>query len=329
MPNAVKYKTGNLTGSLQKGNVALGISGSLGPTSTTGWYNGPNPPTSGLYQIIETAASGDPDIYCPQNDAELIKFARWKGATGANTGSVAAVLVWIGTQTNLMAINFQYESIVTDGLVFNLDAGFVGSYPTTGTTWYDLSGNVNNGSLINGPAYTSSYSGSIITDGVDDTIQVNYSFSTLSTITINFFANSSYNDQSMIWSLGSSGPDWYISAGAMGYNSYGGDTYGLSATQISNLGLRNNWRLITMTYTQNSPVSNNKVYVNGIEQSTSQQAGTTNGMGFGNSINFASAFNNASYNLSATIGYISIYNRALTAAEVLQNYNALKGRYGL
>jgi len=83
MPNAIKYKAGNLTGSLQKGNVALGVSGSFGPTSTTGWYNGPNPPTSGLYQIIETAASGDPEVYSPQNDAELIKFARWKGATGA------------------------------------------------------------------------------------------------------------------------------------------------------------------------------------------------------------------------------------------------------
>ena len=52
-------------------------------------------------------------------------------------------------------------------------------------------------------------------------------------------------------------------------------------------------------------------------------------MGFGNQINFASAFSNAGYNLSATIGYISIYNRALTVAEVLQNYNALKGRFGL
>ena len=107
MPNAIKYKAGNLTGSLQKGNVALGVSGSFGPTSTTGWYNGPNPPTSGLYQIIETAASGDPEVYSPQNDAELIRFARWKGATGADTGSVAAVLAWVGTQSNLMAINFQ------------------------------------------------------------------------------------------------------------------------------------------------------------------------------------------------------------------------------
>ncbi len=86
--------------------------------STTGWYNGPNP-VAGKYQIFETVASGDPDVYSPQDDAELIKFARWKGATGANTGSAAAVLAWIGTQTNLMAANFEYENIVTDGLVMN------------------------------------------------------------------------------------------------------------------------------------------------------------------------------------------------------------------
>jgi hypothetical protein len=174
MPNAVKYKAGNLTGSLQKGNVALGISGSLGPTSTTGWYNGPNPPTSGLYQIIETAASGDPEVYSPQNDAELIRFARWKGATGANTGSAAAVLAWIGTQTNLMAANFQYESIVTDGLVLNLDAGFVGSYPTTASIWYDLSGNNNNGTLINGPTFSTDGGGSIVFDGVDDYSRIEF-----------------------------------------------------------------------------------------------------------------------------------------------------------
>jgi hypothetical protein len=47
-----------------------------------------------------------------------------------------------------MAANFQYENIVTDGLILNLDAGFVGSYPTTNTTWYDLSSNGTNFTLI-------------------------------------------------------------------------------------------------------------------------------------------------------------------------------------
>jgi hypothetical protein len=328
MPNGVKYSTTTPSGSLRRDNVALGVNGNLGPTANTGFYSMPTP-ASGKYIINKVAASGVPLFYAPQNDTELIQFARNEGATGADTGSVAAVLAWIATQPNLEAANFEYENIVTSGLIFNLDAGFVGSYPTIGTTWYDLSGNANNGTLLNGPTFTSTNSGSIITDGVDDTIQVNYGFSTLSTITINFFANSSYNNESMIWAMGSSGPDWYIKADTMGYNSYRADTYGLSTTQINNLGLRNNWRLLTMTYTQNSPVANNKVYVNGVEQSTSQQLGGTNGMSFNNSINFASAFNNGGYNLAATIGNISIYNRALTSSEVLQNYNALKGRFGL
>jgi hypothetical protein len=324
MPNGIKYTTGAVeTGCLKKGNMLIANNTANYGTS---FFSGIDPPSGG-YTIYLNKASGGPSIYCPTNNTQLIGITNQ--IAGANYTTAAQCLNYFATQTDKIIVNLNYEGIVTSGLIVNLDAGFLPSYPTTSSTWYDISGNVNNGSLINGPVYNSANSGVIITDGVDDTIQINYSFSTISTITINFFANSSYNDQSMIWSLGSSGPDWYISQGTMGYNSYGGDTFGFSPTQITNLGLRNNWRLITMTYTQNSPVSNNKVYVNGIEQSTSQQAGTTNGMGFGNSINFASAFNNAGYNLSATIGYISIYNRALTAAEVLQNYNALKGRFGL
>ena len=60
-------------------------------------------------------------LFTPQNDAELIRFARSEGATGANTGSADAVLAWIATQPNLMAANFQYEDIVTDDLVLNID----------------------------------------------------------------------------------------------------------------------------------------------------------------------------------------------------------------
>jgi len=223
-----------------------------------------------------------------------------------------------------------YGGIVRNGLILDLDAAKRDSYPGTGTAWNDISGFQNNGTLVNGPTFNSANGGSIVVDGTNDTIQVNYNFTQHATITINFFANSSYNNESMVWSMGGSGPVWYIKADTMGYNSYNGDTYGLSTSQINNLGLRNNWRLLTMTYTQNNPVANNKVYVNGVEQLTSQQLGVTNGMGFNNQIYFASAYgNSAGYYLSATIGYISIYNKALSSSEVLQNFNALKGRYGL
>ena len=85
MPNAIKYKTGNITGSLQKSTIALGVTtGSIaGPTATTGWYSGITP-SAGKYNIYETSISQNPNIYCPVDDAELIQFFRSKGATGNN-----------------------------------------------------------------------------------------------------------------------------------------------------------------------------------------------------------------------------------------------------
>lgn len=68
-----------------------------------------------------------------------------------------------------MAVFKNSSPIVTDGLVLYLDAGNVKSYPTTGTTWVDLVG-VNNGTLTNGPTFNSGNGGSIMFDGVDDSI---------------------------------------------------------------------------------------------------------------------------------------------------------------
>ena len=315
MPNAVKYKTGNLTGSLQKGNVALGVSGSLGPTSTAGWYNGPNV-VANKYQIFETAASGDPDVYCPQDDNELIKFARWKGATGANTGSAAAVLAWIGTQTNLMAANFQYESIVTDGLIFNLDAGFVGSYPTTGTTWYDLSGNNNNGTLYNGPTFNSANSGSIVFDGVDD-YSTSFISSPGSNFTISFWFNviSFGSGERQIFMPGG-GDQASVSIVNSRIGSWNGNSYRYSPTVLST----NTWYNFVMTNSTNTIF-----YLNGNLDSTYASTGNFNT----GTATFSAAFGGASRFLNAYFSNVCVYNKTLSAAEVLQNYNAQRGRFGL
>jgi len=58
--------------------------------------------------------------------------------------------------------------IITDGLVLSLDAANTKSYPGTGTVWKDLSGNGNNGTLVNGPTFNSGNNGSIVFDGVND-----------------------------------------------------------------------------------------------------------------------------------------------------------------
>ena len=69
-------------------------------------------------------------------------------------------------------MNRNYENIVTDGLVLNLDASMLASYPKTGTTWNDISGNEKNGTLTNDPTFNSENGGSIAFDGSNDYIEI-------------------------------------------------------------------------------------------------------------------------------------------------------------
>jgi hypothetical protein len=73
-----------------------------------------------------------------------------------------------------MATRYNYTGgIVTNGLVLNLDAAKVDSYPGTGTTWRDISGNNNNGTLTNGPTLTGSGKNLAITfDGTNDYTEI-------------------------------------------------------------------------------------------------------------------------------------------------------------
>ena len=165
MANVVKYSTTTPSNAIRKGNVALGINSvEYGTTANTNWYNGITP-ASGKYVIYEAVGAGSPNIWCPQNDTELYTLVLNKGGAAANIASTSSALSWIDGQPSLMATNFDYENIVTNGLTINLDAGFVGSYPTTGTSIYDLSGNAVNGTLTNSPAFNSSNSGSLLFNG--------------------------------------------------------------------------------------------------------------------------------------------------------------------
>ena len=86
---------------------------------------------------------------------------------------------------------FQYSpKIVTDGLVLYLDAANTKSYVSGSTTWNDISRTNINGTLVNGPTFSSDGGGSILFDGSNDYVQINYGGNlSSSTITLNFFAN--------------------------------------------------------------------------------------------------------------------------------------------
>jgi hypothetical protein len=335
MPNYVQYSTSNLTGSLRKGNVALGVTTSsiAGPTSTSNWYTGITP-DSGKYVIYKTAASGDPDIFCPQTDTELYNFVIMQGGSTSNTTSVSASLSWIATQTNLLAVNFDYENIVTDGLVFNVDAGLVGSYPQTSSTWYDTSGNSRNVLLINTPTYSSSNSGSLTFSTASLQYATASNIGSLTTWTAEVWFKLTSSLTGKITSVISNEFDLVNKLNfSIGTNNQPtnanlavGFFDGAWRTTAGFVPSVNTWYQVVGTY-DGSII---RQYVNGTASGgtltytgTPQSGGTIRLMRRWDSPVLAGNLCDGDLTIAR------LYNKALTSTEVLQNYNAQRGRFGI
>jgi hypothetical protein len=169
MPNGIKYSTGTTpVGCLRKGNML--ISNNTADTGAT-FFTGITPPSSG-YTIYLNKASGGPSIYCPANDTQLIFVTNQ--IAGTNYTTATQCLDYFASQTDKIIVNKNYEGIVTDGLVYLADSTFLASYPSTGTTLYPIknTGDVGNGTLENGVGWNSSATGSFIFDGSDDQIPI-------------------------------------------------------------------------------------------------------------------------------------------------------------
>ena len=346
MPNAIKYNVSTETLALKKGNFWIGTGDvGKGPTSSTGFYNGLTPPTGG-YTIYLNKASGGPSIYTVTTEAQMVSLTNSIGSQSFTTSGQC--LNWFATQTDKMIFNIDYPAIITNGLIMNLDAGFTPSYPTTATTWYDLSGNVNNGVLTNGPTYTSQYGGGIVLDGVDEYIVVNRTVNlepTSVTMQCVFYINNmdSGNYPGIIakgyWDSQTTPKD------IEGYSMHiRPSTYNLwvdfnnngtrKTLQFGNEGInagitQNSLNFITVTI---GPTGAN-IYNKGVNY-------------YSDNNNYTIAYtgdNGGTVPADLWIGWMqyrggtlngrvynaSIYNRALSASEVLQNFNAQKGRYGL
>jgi hypothetical protein len=218
---------------------------------------------------------------------------------------------------------FQYSpKIVTDGLVFYLDAANPKSYVSGSTVWNDISRGGNTGTLVNGPTFNSGNGGSIVFDGVDDGVNL---ISTITlgngnwTISMWAYANSFPSNFGRLISNNNSGPVSNAFGMASGKISY--HSYLVSWTQqLGNTTLNvGNWYNLIWVNTSGSMV----MYVNGVADSNSFTSTTSNG-GPINCIgkNWANSF-------SGRVATTQIYNRALTQTEITQNYNATKSRFGL
>jgi len=333
MPNPIKYSTGSESDALKKGNFHIGT-GSVGkgPSDTTGYYQAVSPPNGGYVIYLNNPNStSDMSYHVANNDSELISFTN--GLAGQSYTTVNECLTYFATQTDKVCVNRDYEGIVTDGLIFNLDAGFTPSYPKNGTTWYDVGG-TNNGTLTNGPTFSSADGGSIVFDDTDDFVRLptsvlynntNQTFSCWAK-TGNFNQSRTlYDRRDGLGGIYGYFVDFDNQGKARGWLYYGAGSNSLRV--FSSTLLTNTIYNIVLTLDLSDVMS---LYVNGqfqesVDISTvSLLSNHQPTLGFKNG-----AFQSTLGPLNGNMYNTQIYNRALSADEVLQNYNATKGRFGL
>ena len=237
-----------------------------------------------------------------------------------------------------MAISYNPSS-VTSGLVLCLDAANRKSYPTSGTTWTDLSGRGNTGTLTNGPTYSSANGGSIVFDGVDDYVNIGSqsiigSGTAPFTVEIWFYNIKNFTaGQAMhIIDIKQDTQFFTVLVNVSGtfytWSAFRGQTQW--ATPLTQSDYVNKWICWTVVYNggNKSTASSYITYTNGVQLPTgSVSFGAAGGAGtitqFGSDGDGAAPYSQGNY------ASVKIYNRALSASEIKQNYNATKSRYGL
>jgi hypothetical protein len=340
MPNSFKYSASAQTLALKKGNFWIGTGDvGKGPTSTTDYYNGITPPAGG-YTIYLNKASQGPSIYVVGNDSELISLTQ--RIAGQSFANVAAALDWYTSQTDKMVMNIDYPPIVTNGLTANLDATNVLSYPNTGTTWYDLSGSSNNGSInIGSPTFTTFGGRRTIRFSNQDKYVYSppYDGFVLSGNPGISASGTSFTFEAWFYQL-SGGSQTVILSNAGGCDGYrwgpqGGSAYWLlgnsDCSQYAEGGVNNSTTMIGRW-----------VQMVGIFDRANTLGGGTK---FYHYINSSLEGSVSTYNptiqtgapgitscCGAFDGYLSVvrvYNRALSQSEITQNFNAQKSYFGL
>lgn len=217
--------------------------------------------------------------------------------------------------------------LVQTGLVLNLDAGATNSYSGSGTTWTDLSGNGNNGTLTNGPTYDANNGGSIVFDGVNDYISVPHKAQLVGTQAMTLSAWVNLTSASFAGAA-------IIGKGSGTLNNAGFDFRIDSSTSLNLV----KYFVIDQTTTI-SPLSTGTWYNIAAVQSSTKVDYYVNGVlagTFNNSEAFQSnntelriARNRDTGYMPVKISSVQMYQSILSAADILKNFNALRGRHGV
>ena len=219
-------------------------------------------------------------------------------------------------------------SISPDGLIYCLDPANPKSYPGTGTGVTELSRVSANPTLNSGVAYYANPKGYFEFDGVNDNIPFTLTnFGTTTTVEIWMKMKASSAGH---MPFGFYAYDVFAYQGAIGFNTAVGDIYGLTSTQVTNLSLLNQWKHYIFEMRSDVTYTNNKIYVNGEIQTLSQVLATENSSNrtFNSGSGKVSGWTqNDQWNQPMDIALFRVYNRALSQAEITNNYNAFRKRF--
>lgn len=219
-------------------------------------------------------------------------------------------------------------SIIMNGLVLCLDAGNTKSYSGSGTTWTDLSGRGNNGTLQNSPTYDTNNLGSFSLDGVDDRILISCNNSTVRA----FNSTTQFIVKLPVYSGGQrcilsyrtgGGGSLYIGKSSSGIFCFYNEL-STSAFTVGNITANS-----TIICTVTCDATNNSLgtYINGTLAGSASRTGWVST--YHTSLYLGWDAGGTNEYMLGNFYQFSHYNRVLTAAEIQQNYNALRGRFGV
>ena len=266
--------------------------------------------------IFESNSSGNYITYGQPYYSVTTEWTRVSGSYTMTQATTTGVQVRIDCYVNgvtLWVDGFQLEKASSASSLNSISN-------TNGTTWTDLSGNGNTGTLTNGPTYSSANGGSFVFDGTND--YVNAPLTKSATCTFSCWARTTTLAGSgpMLFNAGPNGvgPDLFFYLGNIYWNTWDGAGNPFATTPASVTDGNYHYYVVV-----NDASSNTKLYYDG------NLLGTAAYRTAANNTNLTIGGATDTYMWNGNISNFTIYNRALTAAEIQQNYNALKSRFGL
>ena len=317
--STVNYSPGTMTGRWWFGAVTF--------NTTTGWklyMNG---------QVVSTSANTS-----TFSGGAAVRIAAYNNADNLFNGKIATAQVYnkVLSDTEIKQ-NYFGSPIVTDGLVFAVDANNIVSYPKSGTTAFGLTGSLS-GSLINGTGFELGNGGSWYFDGTDDYIRVNTGdkirFQDSSVFTVSLWFNwesiaGATGNRQYLWENRTLNSDSYYVIIIDNENASVPALKAIMRGSVGEIGANSNlpsfntWINYTAVFNITGGIVTS--YVNGIQTATTSAAPFSGGVSGATA--FLGIFRGGGYSFNGNIANFKIYNKALSAAEIQQNYQAEQYRF--